>query len=164
MQEKSMLKSSLGLSLLLVLLSLFFFMGEGQAATCNFTSAGNVAFGSYNPLSANPPLDSTGSFSIQCNYNPSRNVTISIGTSLYSGGFNPRKMKNSGSADLLNYNLYTTSARTVIWGDGTQGTSTVSQVCLRNVVYPFTIYGRVPASQDVGVGTYSDQVVITITF
>jgi spore coat protein U-like protein len=160
-----MLKSSLSISLgLFLVLVSFFFMAETQAATCNFVTANDVAFGAYNPLSTSPPLDSTGSFSIRCTYNPSRNVTISIGTSLHSGGFNPRQMKNASSADLLNYNLYTNSARTIIWGNGTQGSSTVSQVCLRNVTYPFTIYGRIPVSQDVGVGNYSDLVVITITF
>jgi spore coat protein U-like protein len=154
--------SKFSLSLLLVLLSLFF-IGEAQAATCNFNTVTDVAFGSYDTLSASPN-DSSGNIGILCNYNPSRVVNMSIGTSPNSGGFNPRKMKLTTGTELLDYNLYTTAGRTIIWGDGTGVTATVTNTCLRNVVMNFPIYGRIPAGADVSVGNYSEVLVVTINF
>ena len=154
--------SKFSLSLLLILLSLFF-MGEAQAATCNFNSVTSVAFGSYDVLNASN-TDSSGNVGILCTYSPSRSVTMSIGASPNSGGFNPRKMKLTSGSDLLSYNLYTTASRNIIWGDGTQGTSTVTKTCMRNVTMNFPIYGRIPASQDVSAGNYSETLVVTISF
>jgi spore coat protein U-like protein len=162
-EEKSMSKFSLCLlSLLMVLFSLIF-MGQAQAATCNFNSLTNVAFGFYDVFNASP-TDSAGNVQIRCTYNPSRNVTMSIGTSPNTGGFNPRAMKLTTGTDLLNYNLYTTAARNIIWGNGTQGTQTVVKNCPRNTNVDFPVYGRITALQDVSIGSYSDTLVVTISF
>jgi len=151
------------LSLLLVLLS-FFFIGQAQAAsTCNFNAVTNVAFGLYDVFNASP-TDSAGNVQIRCTYWTARTVTMSIGTSPNTGGFNPRAMKLTTGTDLLNYNLYTTAARNIIWGDGTGGTSTVVKSCPRNTNVDFPVYGRTPALQDVSIGSYSDILVVTIRF
>ncbi len=141
-EEKSMSKFSLSLlSLLLVLLS-FICMGQAQAATCNFNAVTNVAFGIYDVFNASP-TDSAGNVQIRCTYWGGRNVTMSIGTSPNTGGFNPRAMKLTTGTDLLNYNLYTTAARNIIWGNGTQGTQTVTKNCPRNTNVDFPVYGRI---------------------
>jgi spore coat protein U-like protein len=58
-----------------------------------------------------------------------------------------------------------------IWGDRTGGSYVVSGSLkpgpgvgneTRTAIY--TVYGRVPALQDAGVGSYSDTIVITLTF
>jgi len=58
----------------------------------------------------------------------------------------------------------TNAGRTSIWGDGTSGTSVYSRVNPPNNDVNVTIYGRVPAAQDVSVGSYSDTVSATINF
>jgi len=138
-------------------------MVEAQAAnTCNFTNVTNVSFGSYDTLSAGN-VDSTGSLTIDCSA-AWTTVTTSIGPSPNSGGFTPRDMKLTTGTDLLNYNLYTTASRNIIWGDGTQGTSTVVQSIQKNHPWTGTFYGRIPGSQDVSIGNYSEVLLITISF
>ena len=132
---------------------------RGDSASCTI-SAVDVSFGTYNVFSASP-LDSTGSVTYTCtDIRPSVRITINLSR----GGaptFNPRRMLKSGEA--LNYNLYMDAARTTIWGDATSGTSQYGPV-KANPTDTLTIYGRIPAGQDVTAGSYTDTVVATINF
>jgi spore coat protein U-like protein len=65
-------------------------------------------------------------------------------------------------ANVLTYNLYTSAARTVIWGDGTGGSSTIS--ARSNSTTILDLFGQIPAGQDVGVGTYTDSITTTVIF
>jgi len=87
-----------------------------------------------------------------------------IGRSSNSGVFNPRQMKLATGTDLMNYNLFNNNARTRIWGDGTGGTFTTTRTVRRNRPVTLTVYGRITAGQDVSIGTYSDTLVVTITW
>lgn len=136
------------------------FPPPGPAGICTITPLGTVSFGSYDVFST-IPLDSTGSIQILCDQTQPH-VVISIGPSQNSGGFNPRTMKHSMSNGFLSYNLYSDAGRTVAWGDGTGGTSTVTQKAFRNTPLVVTIFGRIPAGQDVYVGSYSETVTVTI--
>jgi spore coat protein U-like protein len=127
---------------------------------CSVTPLGSINFGSYDVFST-IPLDSTGTIQILCD-RTQPNVVIFIGPSSNSGGFNPRKMIRTGSTDLLSYNLYTDAGRTLTWGDGTGGTSDVTQKVLKNTPLNVTIFGRIPASQNVYVGSYGETVTVTI--
>ena len=67
--------------------------------------------------------------------------------------------------ETLDYNLYQDSTRTVIWGDGTGGSQTFVQPDPRlGVNIDVTVYGRIPAGQDVSSGAYSSTVTATIFF
>jgi spore coat protein U domain-containing protein, fimbrial subunit CupE1/2/3/6 len=125
---------------------------------CTINTTG-VSFGSYNVF-ATSPLDSTGSVTYKCTGNSSINVTLSNGG---AASFNPRRMLNGSQA--LNYNLYLDASRTTIWGDGTTGTQRYSNTNVpNNQNVTVTIYGRVPASQDVNAGAYSNSITATINF
>ncbi|HXS20313.1 MAG TPA: spore coat protein U domain-containing protein, partial [Steroidobacteraceae bacterium] len=82
-------------------------------------------------------------------------VSMSAG----SGTLTSRVMKSGGSQ--LDYNLYTNSTHTTIWGDGTSGTVKVSATSLGAT---YTVYGLIPALQNVPVGSYSDTVTVTVTY
>lgn len=126
-------------------------------------SASGVSFGTYDPFSSSP-IDSTGTVTVTCFgvLGGVFDVSLSQG---HSGTFSPRKMANGGYD--LNYDLYTSSSRTVIWGDGTGGTAQQSVNCtllclgLPNV---FTVYGRLTARQDVPAGSYSDIITVTVNY
>ena len=91
-------------------------------------------------------------------------VTIAIGPSGTSGGFVPRQMRSASSPDRLNYNLFVNAGRSTVWGNGAAGTSTVLlNNVRRNRPEVTTIYGRIPAGQDVSVGSYFDSLTVTIT-
>jgi len=141
---------------------LFLLCAHGAEAACN-VGATNINFGPYDVFS-NLPKDSTGTVSVTCDEAPPPIVTIRIGPSFNSGGFKPRQMRHTTRPDRLNYNLFIDSSMSVIWGDGTGGTSTVSNKVTKNKTWVSTLYGRIPAGQDVSAGTYSETVAVTITW
>jgi len=125
-----------------------------KAVVCTFDSAPSVAFGNYDVTNASP-TDSVGAINISCDKNPGGVAKLSAG----SGSFAQRTMVNG--ANVLNYNLFTTSALTKIWGDGSAGTGTVSFKTTSNSL---PVYGRIPALQSAQPGLYSDSIVVTISF
>jgi spore coat protein U-like protein len=140
------------------------------ATTVNCTaSASGIAFGIYNPLSAVANA-STGSLRVTCNGSGtgSANVTLNVSLSAgLSGSYATRKMFSGVNA--LNYNIYWSTAYNQIMGDGTGGSFAGS-------AGPFavpaggsnfatgTMYGLIPASQDVAPGAYSDIITVTVTY
>lgn len=121
-------------------------------AACT-ASVSPVLFPDYNALS-NSHSNGAGSVRITCNgQNPH---SISLGTG--SGTYSQRVMR--GPITNLNYNLYTNSTRTVVWGDGGGGTATVSGTGSAT----HDIYGKIPARQTVRAGAYSDTILVTITY
>jgi spore coat protein U-like protein len=89
------------------------------------------------------------------------NITVDLDKG-GSSTFTPRRMIKG--TEPLTYNLYLNAARTTIWGDGTGGTSRYSDPNPPNKDTIVTIYGRVPAGQDVTAGAYTDTVTATITW
>lgn len=135
------------------------------SAACSTPSAGNLAFGTYNPLGGSNAT-ATADITITCtNSTPITSVTLSAGG---SGSINSRQMSKSGdTAKKLNYNLYTSSANTSIWGDGGSGnvTNNVSGSAGTGSAQTLTIYGTIAASQTSAVpGTYSDTITVTINY
>jgi spore coat protein U-like protein len=117
-----------------------------------------VNFGTYDVFdSVND--DSTGWIVINCTDNPNH-WSLTLGKGANSTTFIPRKMVNAGT--LLNYNLYTDAARTIVWGDGTGGTVTVPGAGNGTTRHP--VYGRIPPGQDARAGINTDIVVITLNF
>jgi spore coat protein U-like protein len=64
-------------------------------------------------------------------------------------------------SDYLRYDLYSDNARATIWGGTGAGYSGYTGTGTSGTV---TVYGRVAASQNAPVGSYSDSVTVTITF
>jgi spore coat protein U-like protein len=135
-----------------------------HALTCA-VSASTTNFGSYSTISPTP-LDGTGNVQVSCSNLVSIlvNYTISLSTGT-SGTYSSRQMTNG--ADVLSYNLYTNAARTIVWGNGADGSSTLSDGYLLGILtvtrnYP--VYGRVAAGQSVPPGVYSDTIVVTINY
>jgi spore coat protein U-like protein len=138
----------------------------GIGCTCGISNTPAVSFGSYSTVSSTP-LSGSGTISVTCSalvagLNVSYVIALNAGT---NGTFAARQMIQSST--LLSYNLYTTSGLTAIWGDGTSGTSTVSDSYVLNLLSTtrnYTVYGSIPASQNVPVGTYLDTVTVTVTY
>jgi spore coat protein U-like protein len=145
---------------LAALLILFSWTGFAVAAKCSISTT-PVNFGSYDVLSASS-TDSSGAISVYCN--SATYVTGSIGPSFNSGGFDPRQMRLTTGSELMDYNLYTDVVRTQIWGDGTGDTLTVSGTVPNKVTTNFTIYGRIPAGQDILAGLYTETLTVTISW
>lgn len=127
--------------------------GDASACTVSATSA---AFGTIDPL-ANTETLSTGIISVSCP--ESTSYTIALGPG--NGDIDNRHMA-SGSHE-LSYNLYTDASRSIIWGDGTGGSATVSGTADSSGT-DHTVYGRVPWQPSAVPGVYSDSIVVTISY
>jgi spore coat protein U-like protein len=127
------------------------------SAWCS-VSASSVSFGTYNVF-ATSPTDSVGELTVFCFLDSNISVTISKGN---AGTFAPRQMQDA--AERLSYNLFRDAARTVVWGDGSSGTSSyVIPVAILTKI-PLSVYGRIPPGQDVRTGSYTDSVTVVVNF
>lgn len=151
---------SLRIPLVAIVLAFAAARPAGAAAKCTITTTSNVAFGTYDVFGV-APLDITGVVTINCN-GAARSVTVDL-SSGNAPSFSPRYMIMG--SEHLNYNLYSDAARTLVWGDGTGGTTHYGPVDPANGVnINLTIYGRIPAGQDLTAGTYTDTIVATVNY
>jgi spore coat protein U-like protein len=137
-------------------------------------STTNMSFGSYDVLNATSTAGTgTITVSANCRHGGGGYVLVyAIALSTGSGGsFNPRAM-SFGSAQ-LQYNLYTDANLSTIWGDGSAGTQTVpgtiSATCNPggnkcSGQLTSTVYGNIPAMQNVVAGNYNDNITVTVSF
>ena len=139
-------------------------------ASCSVSTPG-LNFGSYDVFAAGV-VNGNATLTVSCNLNPPPgnadiNYTISLATGS-SNSFVQREMKSG--ANTFGYNLYTTNAYSVVWGDGTGSTATISGSMRLKGTNPsqsntHTVYGRIPALQDVAVASdYRDNVTVTVTY
>jgi len=138
--------------------------------TVNCTvAASSLAFGVYNPLNTTATT-SVGNLSINCSGSGSGSVSVTTAVTFstgLSGTYATRKMFSGSNA--LNYNIFWSTAYTQVMGDGSGGS-------FAGTAGPFTVfaggstpvtgtmYGRIPAQQDVVPGTYVDTVLVTVTY
>lgn len=142
------LRSSIGGALLLAL--------PGLSAACTVIATG-VMFGIYDPLGSSA-VDSTGEVEVTCPATTAYEITLSQG----QGSFSPRHLVNA-SADVLTYNLYTDASHQFIWGDGAAGTETVTG-STDSLGAIHSVYGLIPGGQNIPAGSYSDSIVVTVTY
>lgn len=145
---------------LAVLLAVCLWPADSRADRCNVTATA-VAFGGYDPLDPTPTT-ATGSISVTCATSTQNSLPIMVLLSAGSAGsFTPRQMTSAGPARLA-YNIYTTPAHTVIWGDGTGGTSVVSGLATRGGPFTASMFALAPALQNLPVGSYGDTLTVTV--
>ncbi|MDE2235724.1 MAG: spore coat protein U domain-containing protein [Gammaproteobacteria bacterium] len=134
--------------------------GTLLAANCRITLNGSFAFGTYDPFSSTPVNITAPNFiAVACQGRGFATIDLSTGS---SGGYYPRTMRNG--IDSLNYNLYTNANLTSVWGDGTGGTVNVRFRFRRNTAVAYSLYGQIPAQQNVTAGSYIDSIIITVSF
>lgn len=124
-------------------------------STCT-VSANTMNFGTAGVLSSN--VDTTNTISVNCN----SGLPYQIGLDNGLTGSSPilRRMTNGGES--VTYGIYRNSARTQSWGD-TVGTNTVGSVGT-GLIQNFTAYGRVPVQPTPSAGTFTDTIVVTVTY
>lgn len=134
------------------------------AANCKITATA-LAFGTFS--APNPAdVDSTANLTVSCKgpprgASPTTPFTVSLSQGT-GGSFNPRTMTTG--IYTLNYNLYTDATRLIIWGDGTPGTILVAGNAQNNTNLILTVYGRIPANQNLFAGIYNDTITVTVTY
>lgn len=127
------------------------------------TSAAQIAFGTYDPLSA-LPLDAAGRIDVICDKN---NVAVRVELDRGAGGsYLPRQMQ-SGS-QVLAYNLYLDPGRSIVFGNGSGGTQagagSTSPIGGGQFQARVPLYGRIAPGLDAAFGSYSDSINVSVTF
>ena len=123
--------------------------------SCN-VSAGNLDFGGVGDLNA--LVDGQSTLSVQCSRGTGYTVALDGGL---SGATSPtaRTMTMSGKA--VTYGLYQDGARATPWG--TQANATLGGTGTA-ATQAIPVYGRVPIQPTPPIGTYSDTVVVSVTY
>ena len=127
---------------------------------CTIATAA-VAFGAYDPVvtHASAHLESTGTVTVTC----TRGATATVALSLGSNAVGAVRHLKDASGNVLAYELFQDAGRTAVWGDTPSGLLPIGAAPSK-APRDFTVYGRVPAGQDVPAGNYTDTVVATVNF
>lgn len=128
----------------------------GAAASCT-VSITALAFGTF----VGAQLNSTATATVDCGGIGSGFIPLTIAVNGGGGTIAARRLVNG--ANQLSYQIYTDAARSIVWGDGTTG-STVAGSASNSVNSVHTVYGRVPAATTPLPGTYTDTLTFTVTF
>lgn len=126
-------------------------------------SANPLTFPTYTP--GNGSVNAITTLSVRCSRNTQFTVAMDAGT----GGTVAQRLMTQGAAT-LQYNLYTSAARTTVWGDGSLSSAVVSGVgkgLAGNEAITETVFGSLPdspANRQLAPGLYSDTVMITVAY
>ncbi|TIO31260.1 spore coat protein U domain-containing protein [Mesorhizobium sp.] len=132
------------------------FMAQANVVNnCNVT-AQNINFGSHGVLDA--AADAAGAVGVTCT--PGTTYNVGLNNGLSGTGPTARRMMLGGQA--VTYGLYMDAARSQPWG-GTIGTDTFAGTGA-GATQNLPVYGRVPAQSTPSPGTYTDTVVVTVTY
>jgi spore coat protein U-like protein len=143
---------------------------RAQAAvvfSCTVSTTG-IAFGTYNPLNAGGDA-STGSWVVICTATGSGTGTVTGTLSLSTGssGSYATRYMLSGTNKLA-YNVYLDPGYTEVLGNGTGGSVAPSESGTVTAGQQYqvngTMYGRMPAGQNAVPGSYSDTLVVTVSY
>lgn len=136
--------------------------------SCTVAATG-PAFGIYNPL-ATAAAQTTGKVTVTCSLlsGAATTVTPSVDLSAGSSGTFASRTMLSGT-QVLNYNIYWSTAYTQVWGDGTGGSFPGGTTLSLSPLQPTqsasgTMYAQAPALQNAGAGSYVDTVVVTVSY
>ena len=145
---------------------------QAYAVTCAASTSG-VAFGGYDVF-ASGVTNGSGTVTVSCSFQSgvdTGNTPVSYTIKLSTGSSNSFVQRQMASgANTLGYNLYTSNAYSVVWGDGSGSTGVASGSLSVNPGHPtasnnHTVYGRIPALQDAAVASnYQDSVTVTVTY
>jgi len=126
-------------------------------ATCSVSTA-TMNFGTTGSLAS--AIDATTSIDVSCTNGANYNIGLNGGL---SGAINPAARLMTLGPQQVIYGLYRNAARTLGWGNSI-GTDTVSGTLGGTGVNNHTVYGRVQVQATPGEGTYTDTVIITLTY
>ena len=169
--RNGLMTSASGLALAAVMVLASAPVAYAQTATANLNVSANVAnkctiatnplnFGPYDPVQDNLVIarDSTGTVIIRCTKGSTANIGLDLGDNALAGA---RRMTDG--TNHLTYELYSDLARTQVWGNAAPSWVT-PPVAPSSAARNFTVYGRIPAAQDVPSGNYADIVEATVNF
>jgi spore coat protein U-like protein len=116
-----------------------------------------IPVGDYDP-SSDAAVVLGSDIDVRCDQD-SVQISLSIGPSATSGSVVDRRMRHGHRAEFLRYNLYQDQNATRLWGD-TDSTALLRTTERGRVIVQ--VFARIDPRQDVWVGDYHDEVVLTV--
>lgn len=116
-----------------------------------------LAFGNY----TGTQLDGSTTVAVTCTAGTTYSVGLSAGTSA-GNTITARRMVRATGTELLNYGLFTDTGRATNWGD-TPATNAIAGTG-SGLPQTLTVYGRIPASQTLVIGAFSDLITVNVTY
>ena len=140
--------------------------GAAQAATGCTLASTPIVFGGYDVFSP-ASLDSSATLVLTCSrFGGPQNTVVAIGIGPGAHGGGSGRRLQAGTGQFLAYNLFRDAGRSAVWGD-VAGLDTFTQALAvpnqSSAQLSVTVFGRIPAGQDVPKGVYADRVVVTVT-
>jgi spore coat protein U-like protein len=130
------------------------------SANCTVSTSA-VAFGDVD-VTSGQAAQGTGSVSVTCTSGTAWTAAADAGAGL---GADLATRKMADGANLLDYSLFTDSARTQLWGDGVEGTTATFADTGTGTAQTKTVYGLIAAGQTgVPAGEYADTVQVTVSY
>ena len=129
---------------------------------CTISTAA-LSFGTYNPGTG---TSVTGTVTTNCTVDAIAFITLSQGSYPATGSSNEvpsRRLKNGGSDNYLNYNLYKDNGKTMIWANSASNGNALA-IFGYGTDESISVYGVIPAGQSVPSGSYTDTVTATVTY
>jgi spore coat protein U-like protein len=127
-------------------------------SSCQFSAVTDLSFGSHaGPITS--AQDNTSSITMICRNRTAWNLGLDNGQN-HDGS--TRRMRLGGTDNYVSYQLFRDNNRSLAWGS-TIGTDTAAGTGTGSAQSQ-TVYGRVPASQNVPAGSYSDTITVTVTY
>jgi len=165
------MKQRIAVVLMLGLMPLAELLAQSQTVTTTFrvsarveavcaVTATDLDFGAYSSQNASPQPGTT-MLQATCTPGTTYNVGLNAGTST-GATINQRKMSATPASNQLNYQLYSDSSHTTIWGN-TSGTDTVTGAGT-GLAVNHTVYGQIPGGQNVPAGNYQDTITVSIFY
>jgi spore coat protein U-like protein len=134
------------------------------AASCT-VGATTLNFGTQTLIDIGSNIDATSTLTVTCTNDTPYNVALNAGLNDGGDGITGRKLKIGATSDVVNYQLYSDSGRTSVWGVTTTGTPDVVTGTGSGDGQAITVYGRVPSGQtNPKIGTYADTVTVTVNY
>ena len=123
------------------------------ASSLAFPSATSAAIAAGN-------VDASGNITVNCTDGACYTVKLDAGSGT---GATMGSRKMASGALLMSYTVYTTAARTSVWGDGSGSTSTVTGTG-NGASQTLPAYGRIFSGQTVTAANYADTVNVTVSY
>ena len=143
--------------------AMLLFAPAAHAANCSIANVQPLRFGAYDPqLIAG--LSTTGRILFMCkNAVPADPIRVVLDAGRNGAGGWTRQL--ASGPNRLRYQLYLDPAHTLVWGDGTGGSSAwPPEGPLGQGANQLTVYGHIPPGQFVLAGTYTDTITVTVEF
>lgn len=129
-------------------------------ATCKVDASALAFPGATSTAIAAGNIDATGDVAVTCTTGSPYTVALNVGAGT---GATLAIRKMTSAALTLNYSVYTSAARTTVWGDGTLTSQTVAGTG-SGASQQIPAYGRIFSGQVVQAATYTDTVNVTVSY